>query len=115
MPSRPSLARTVRKDAGTDTRPFVSILFVKAETNWSISPSRHLTDWKTEANAKVRDRCPRIEDRGRGGAGPPVASKGALPASPTTHRTGKSWDSMGYYGWSRNLMEIALTRAGFSV
>jgi hypothetical protein len=57
-----------------DTRPLVSILFVKAETNWSISPSRHLTDWKTEAKAKVRVRRPMIEDRGRGGAGPPVAS-----------------------------------------
>src|SRR6476660_4449131 len=101
MPSRPSLARTERKDAGTDTRPFVSILFVKAETNWSISPSRHLTDWKTEANAKVRARRPMIV--GEAARVPPWPRKErCLPLPPLTERAnhGITWDIMGGQGIS---------------
>src|SRR4029078_9814837 len=101
MPSRPSLARTERKDAGTDTRPFVSILFVKAETNWSISPSRHLTDWKTEANAKVRARRRMIV--GEAARVPPWPRKErCLPLPSLTERAnhGIAWDIMGGQGIS---------------
>src|SRR3990170_2935334 len=86
MPSRPSLARTVRKEAGTETRPLVSILLVNADTNWSISPSR------TRADAgrlpKLEVQAPARKIGGRGGADPPVASKERGQPPPLTHRTG---------------------------
>src|SRR3990172_4062011 len=102
MPSRPSLGRTVRKEAGTETRPLVSILLVNADTNWSISPSRTRADagrlQKLEVQAPVR------ESGGRGGADPPVASKERGQPPPLTHRTGNhgiAWEFMGVNGERR--------------
>src|SRR5512135_3440985 len=100
MPSRPSLARTLRKEAGTETRPLVSILLVNAETNWSISPS-----W---APGPTRDtlgcETPRPENWvGEAARFPPWPRKERCRASPTRHRTGKygiAWDVMGGQGIS---------------
>src|SRR5918996_3779550 len=99
MPSVPSLASTVRKEAGTETRPLVSILLVKVETNWSISLSR--TRAAAERVQRALGAGPRPKIGGRGGADPPVASKGARPASPTYSPNGHLWDSMGFYGRQR--------------
>src|ERR1700687_4713917 len=104
MPSRPSLARTVRKEAGTETRPLVSILLVNVETNWSISPSWAPGPTQDFDTLRVRDAL-LGEWGGEGGAVPPVASKkGPLPSLPHPSPNGRVWDNMGYYGWSRNLM-----------
>src|SRR5262245_9971339 len=107
MPSRPSLARTVRKEAGTETRPLVSIRLVNVDTNWSISPSRTRADAGTVAKAWGAGPCPKNwwEKRRR----PPVASKGPRPAPPTLYSpNGQLWDNMGKYGrqWTR----LGLTR-----
>src|SRR3990172_9831709 len=97
MPSRPSLARTVRKGAGTETRPLVSILLVNVDTNWSISPSR--TPSRRGTTSRASGAAPK--NGGRGGADPPVASKERGQPPPLTHRTGSygiAWDFMGVNG-----------------
>src|SRR5680860_372003 len=101
MPSRPSLARTVRKEAGTETRPLVSIRLVNAETNWSISPSRTRADAGQLQELWCR---PSPENGGRGGADPPVDSKERGQPPPLTHRTGIhgiAWEFMGVNGECR--------------
>src|SRR5215467_5211664 len=104
MPSRPSLARTVRKGAGTETRPFVSILLVNVDTNWSISPS--CTLGPTSGLTSLECETLLSKSGGRGGADPPVACKERGQPPPLTHRTGSygiTWDLMGVNGkrWER--------------
>ena len=36
MPSPPSFVKIARKVAGTETRPLLSTLLMKVETNWSV-------------------------------------------------------------------------------
>src|SRR4051794_4875946 len=102
MPSRPSLARTVRKDAGTETRPLVSIRLVNADTNWSISPS-----WAPGPTQDLDTHQARARGFGelgeRGGAIPPWPLKERCRASLTHYRTGEcgiAWDTMGSQGIS---------------
>src|SRR5918994_1473797 len=107
MPSRPSLARTVRKEAGTETRPLVSILLVKVETNWSISPSRTRAAAERVQELQVQAQARKIG--GRGGADPPVASKERGQPPPLTHRTGNygiAWDYMGVNGEQRSRLPV---------
>src|SRR6185437_3118509 len=113
MPSRPSLARTVRKEAGTETRPLVSILLVKVETNWSISPSRTRSRHGTNSKAGGAGSCP--QNDGRGGADPPVASKERGQPLPFTHRTGNhgiTWDFMGVNGARPGVHEFRTGKRG---
>src|SRR3990172_3182909 len=102
MPSRPSLARTVRKEAGTETRPLVSILLVNADTNWSISPSR------TRADAgrfqKLEVQAPARKMVGEAAQIPPWPLKERGQPPPLTHRTGNdgiAWEFMGVNGECR--------------
>src|SRR5262249_19917696 len=65
-------------------------------------------------HARGEPACPPEETRvGEAARIPPWPRKERCRAPPTPHRTGKSWDSMGYHGWSRNLMGISLTRLVF--
>src|SRR5262249_21644474 len=65
-------------------------------------------------HARGEPACPPEETRvGEAARIPPWPRKERCRAPPTPHRTGKSWDSMGYHGWSRNLVGISLTRLVF--
>src|SRR5262245_42416211 len=103
MPSRPSLARTVRKEAGTETRPLVSIRLVNVDTNWSISPSRTRADAGTVAEAWGAGPCPK-NWVGEAAQFPPwpLKERGQL-LPPFYSPNGHWWDSMGQYGrqWTR--------------
>src|SRR5262245_64364762 len=105
MPSRPSLARTVRKEAGTETRPLVSIRLVNVDTNWSISPSRTRADAGTVFKAWGASPCPENWVGGAAQFPPwPLKERGQL-LPPFTHRTGIggiAWDNMGVNGHNRD-------------
>src|SRR4029450_1767181 len=106
MPSRPSLARTVRKEAGTETRPLVSIRLGKVDTNWSPSPSRTRADAGTVAKAWGAGPCPK-NWVGEAAQFPPwpLKERGQLlpPFTPRTGNCGITWENMGVNGhtWDR--------------
>src|SRR5262245_4551994 len=99
MPSRPSLARTVRKEAGTETRPLVSILLVNVDTNWSISPSRTPSRRETFEALQVQAHARKLV--GEAAQIPPWPLKERGQPLPLTHRTGSygiTWEFMGVNG-----------------
>ncbi len=71
--SNPSRARTARKGAGIDTRPFASRRLVKLDTNRSIELRTHSTHGRT---GPFRDDTPRPR---RGNAEPAVGSQTLPP------------------------------------
>lgn len=94
------MARTVRKDAGTETRPLESILFVNVETNWSISPlERFEADWNWTGQTALRRRRPGlrkwVEEAARI---PPWPQRKRCLLPPPHSPNGHIWDNMGYYG-----------------
>src|SRR5688572_9648508 len=100
MPSMPSLARTVRNGAGTETRPLVSIRLVKVDTNWSISPSwcpGRTGDDCAEAPISAREKWV-----GEAALLPPWPQRSAAwPLPPLTERA-----IMGYHGILRESKEF---------
>jgi len=91
----------------------VSILLVKVETNWSISPSRTRAD--TGRIQKLEVQAPARKMMGEAAQIPPWPSKERSQPLPFTHRTGNdgiAWDFMGVNGAHPGVHEFRTGKRG---
>ena len=105
-PAYPSRSRTARKDAGIETRPLASILFVNVETK------RSIPRFRTSPSTRTSQRAPQRFARGTQRFEPtpepvgpwrslwsgPSLQTGASPRTSLPGAVGHLWDAMEFYG-----------------